>query len=341
MYLPRGLDTVVVPGVRILLHRIGRGEQGPIDSTVAGGAGHFDFRFPPDTTAVFLLSARYGGIEYFSTPVHTNPQRPDTAVALLVYDTSSTAPIGVEARHVVVPMPGPDGSRAVLELVVLRNSGALTRVSAGPTHPSWWAPLPGGSVGLEAVEGDISPDAVARRGDSIVVRAPIAPGEKQISFQYLIPGDRSSIDIPPFGVGAPVNLLIEEPSVIVSGDDLAVRDSQRIEGRTFRRFSGAVAEGGFIRVTLPHPRATGRWVLLGLVLLLALALAGASWRMWHAHQPVRDHTAALLDAIAVLDARYGARQGDTSPEEWDRYRQERARLKAALERSLAAGGPLP
>jgi hypothetical protein len=40
----------------------------------------FHFRFAADTSAIFLLSARFAGIEYFSPPVHTDPALPDTAM---------------------------------------------------------------------------------------------------------------------------------------------------------------------------------------------------------------------------------------------------------------------
>ncbi|MEO8226252.1 MAG: hypothetical protein ABI637_02425, partial [Gemmatimonadota bacterium] len=88
-----GNDTLVAPGTRVVLHRVGREEQGPVDSTLADARGRFAFRFLVDTSAVYLLSARYAGIAYFATPVHTNPQRPDTAIALIVSDTSSSAPV--------------------------------------------------------------------------------------------------------------------------------------------------------------------------------------------------------------------------------------------------------
>ena len=39
-----------VPGARVLLHRVGREEQGPIDSVRADAAGRFRFRFQPDTS---------------------------------------------------------------------------------------------------------------------------------------------------------------------------------------------------------------------------------------------------------------------------------------------------
>src|SRR5919112_5474935 len=91
-------DSAPLIGARVLLHRVGRDIQGPVDSTRADDRGRFRFRFRPDTSALYLLSVRYGGIEYFSTPVHTNPGRPDTAIRLVACDTSSTAPVAVEAR---------------------------------------------------------------------------------------------------------------------------------------------------------------------------------------------------------------------------------------------------
>ncbi len=184
---PTERDTSRVPGVRIVLHQVGRRLQGPVDSTFSDARGRFRIRFRPDTSALYLLSARYGGIEYFSPPVHTNPERPDTAMQLVVYDTSTTAPVSVAARHIVVPRPGEDGSRSVLDLIVLRNDGLRARVAPDSLHPSWSGLLPAGSVGLELGESDLSPDAVSRRGDTALVVAPIAPGEKQLALQYLLP----------------------------------------------------------------------------------------------------------------------------------------------------------
>ena len=85
-----------------MLHRIGRDVQGPIDSTLSDSRGAFHFRFSPDTAAIFLLSARFAGIEYFSPPIHTDPALPDTAMVLIVSDTSSSVPVATGSRHIVV-----------------------------------------------------------------------------------------------------------------------------------------------------------------------------------------------------------------------------------------------
>jgi hypothetical protein len=334
--LPHGSDTVTAGRVRVVLHEVGHDSQGPIDSTIADGHGRFRMRFRADTASLYLLSARYGGIEYFSTPVHTNPSRPDTAIRLMVYDTSSSAPVGVAARHIVVPRPGEDGARAVLDLVVLRNEGSLARVAGDSIKPSWSAALPAGTAGFELGESDLSPEAVTRRGDSVLVFAPIAPGDKQLTMQYLIPADRQSV-VFPMGTGGPVNLLVEESGGGISGGTIALADSQVIEGRWFHRWSGRTTVGQEVRLTLPRVGRAPRALLAGLVAALALILLLAGWRIVasRALQGEPRTPDRLLDAVAELDARYVGRQGDVPSEEWDRYQSERALLKAELEAALA------
>lgn len=338
--LPRNTDTVVAPHVRVLLHRVARESQGPLDSTTADARGRFRIRFRPDTGALYLLSARYGGIEYFSSPVHTNPARPDTAIRLLVYDTSSAAPVAVAARHIVVPRPGEDGSRTVLDLVVVRNEGVQARVAPDSTRPSWAMALPSGSVGLEVGESDVSPEAVSREGDSVLVMAPLAPGDKQLTLEYLLPGNRSAVDFP-LEAGAMVNVLVEEPAARVTGGTLALADSQQIEGRWFHRWSGRIDGGGAVHLILPRPGPGQRWLLPGLVAGLALALGLATWRVTtrRTPRPVPGRLAdpgRLLETLAALDARYLGREGEVPSEEWTRYREEREGLKAQLEAALAA-----
>jgi hypothetical protein len=336
---PRATDTVPVPRARVVLHRVGRALQGPIDSVTADAEGRFRFRFRADTSEIYLLSARYGDIEYFSPPLHTNPATPDTAVRLVVYDTSSTAPIGVEARHIVVPRAGSDGTRSVLDLIVLRNDGHLARVAPDSSRPSWRLVLPSGAGEVQVGEGDVSPDAVVRVGDTVNVLAPLAPGQKQLSLEYGVTPRRGTIDFPVGPGGVPVNLLVEERDAKVSGGSLALADSQSIEGRRFRRYTGAVPAGGAVRLTLGGGAASAasRWALPGLVGAMALALAAAAWgvvRRAHAVPPPSQES--MLDAIAALDARYAGREGETAPDQWRQYAAERARLKAELDRGLAA-----
>ncbi|MGH7511290.1 MAG: hypothetical protein ACREOQ_00065, partial [Gemmatimonadales bacterium] len=278
--MPGETDTVPLAHARVVLHRVGADAQGPIDSAVADGAGRFRFRFRADTAALYLLSSRHGGIEYFSPPVHTNPARPDTAIVVQAYDTSSTAPVAVEARHIVVPRAGADGSRPVLDLIVLRNDGIRTRVAPDSAHPSWSLTLPPGAGEMQVGESELSPDAVVRQGDTVKVLAPIAPGQKQLSIEYATVPVGGRLVFPVGPAETPVNLLVEEPSARVSGGALALADTQVIEGRSFRRYTGRVPAGSVIMLQVTGGPGRASWrVLAGLVAGVALALAVAAARL--------------------------------------------------------------
>jgi hypothetical protein len=124
----------------------------------------------------------------------------------------------------------------------------------------------------------------------------------------------------------------------VAGPGLALADSQVIEGRSFRRWSGTVAAGGAVAVTFADVagQATGRTLAL-LVAPVALILAFAGWRLVRRPRAVapRGPDEALLDQIAALDARYAGREAEAEPDEWRQYETERAALKARLEQALA------
>jgi hypothetical protein len=342
---PSGGDTVPVAGVRVVLHQVGAAKQGPVDSVPSSPGGRFRFTLVRDTAALYLLSARYHGIEYFALPLDRAPERGPETVTLVVHDTSSRTPVRTSTRHVVVPRPGDDGTREVLDLVLLANPGTETRVAPDSLGASWSGPLPAGSEGLELGESDVSPDAVVRRGDSVIVSAPISPGEKQLAFQYHLPGGRRTIDLPVGSEGLALNVLLEEPGASASGPGLVEADSQAIEGRSFRRWSGDVPANAIVRIALPGAGSGSTPVIAVLVTVLALALLLAAWRILPrrataAARP-RDESDRILNEIAALDARYQGREAETPAEEWAGYVERRAALKAEAAAALARGSRGP
>jgi hypothetical protein len=191
---------------------------------------------------------------------------------------------------------------------------------------------------LELNESDFSPDAVTRRGDTVVVVAPFAPGEKQLTVQYLVPSSLTSLVIPMGQPGAKINVLAEEPKVAVSGKGIAFTDNQVLQGRSFRRWSGEAQPGSVIRVTLPGSPRNPRGLLVVLVGTMSLALGLAAWRLLGRPRGASGAPSAeLLDTLAALDVRYAGREAETPPDEWKSYVEERARLKARVEATLAAG----
>lgn len=334
-------DSTPVAGVRVVLHQVGKARQGPIDSVTTDRGGRFRFAFRSDTASLYLLSARHADIEYFSTPVPTRPERSAADMRIAVYDTSSTAPVSVEARHLVLSRPAEDGSRRVLDLIVLRNDGQRTRVAADSLRPSWTGPLPTGTLGLEVGASDVSPDAVTRQGDSLIVTAPLAPGEKQVTIEYLVPAGRQVLDLAFTQDVSMVNVLAEEKDAVVSGGTLALADSQTLQGRSFRRWTGMVPVGSSLRVTLPGRERAPEWLLAALVTVVVLVLGGAGWHLIKRPPTLPASSDELLNAVAALDARYLDREAETSADEWRFYQAERARLMGLCETALAAKGPSP
>ena len=332
-----------VPLARVVLHRVGRNEQGPVDSTLADARGRFAFRFLADTTAIYLLSARHDGVTYFASPVHTNPERPDTAIQLVVADTSSRGRVTIAARHIVISAPDEHDARAVVEVIILHNDGPAALVAADSTRPTVAVRVPGAATGVTPGEGDFSAAAVRRVGDSVGIFGPVAPGDKQLVIQYALPGD---IGRAGFAFDQPVplvNLMLEEKAARVLGGLVAQPDSETIQGRGFSRWQGPMGAGSVLVVRLPRTLRLGGSALAVLVAALALALAGVSWRVFRpAPRTVPADTAAtLVDAIARLDAQHATRTPPPDAADQAAYDAERDRLKTRLLSELARQGDVP
>lgn len=329
-------DTITITAAKVMLHRIARDRQGPIDSILTDKQGRFQFRFTADTTAVFLVSAGWDGIEYFSSPLHTEPSLPDTGLVLVVSDTSSTTHVATVSRHLVVSRPGADGLRPALEIVVISNAGPATRIAPDTLRPSWAVPLPKNVAGFTAGSGDFSSEALTTRNDSVLVFAPIAPGEKQLLYTYAIPPNPGTVSIPIGDSIATFTILLEEMDLKVRGG-LASVDSQIIEGRTFRKWEGKVAAGGTITINFPGNQTA--WVIPALVGGIALVLIGFAIVALRRKPATTVATPSLIDQLARLDARYAGKESSTPPAEWESYQRERARLKAELQVELARSEP--
>ena len=270
-----GSDTVAAGQVQVVLHRVGTAGQGPLDTVVTDPAGRFGFRFAADTASVFLLSARYAGIEYFSRPVSGDPVRADTSVVLIVADTSSEQPVAVRQRTLLVSRPDESGTRVVIDWLVLSNRGPLTRVAPDSVRPAWGGPLPEPAQNVEVADSRLSQfaaEAVSFRRDSALIFAPLSPGDKELMLQYRIPGTLREFVVPA-AVSDSVFVLLEEPGARVSLPALILADSQMIEGRAFHRWAGPMGGAGTIEILLAGPRFSQQQILVLLVALLGAGFA--------------------------------------------------------------------
>lgn len=334
-------DTVPLAGVHVVLHRVGRDFQGPVDSTRSRSDGSFRFDFIADTAAVYILSASYAGVQYFSPPVHTNPERPDTAIGIVVSDTSTAARIDVASRHIVVGAPRADGTRQVIDLVGLENPGWLTRVAGHAQRPTWFTPLSDVVIGFDVGASDFSSEAVFFSNGRVEVFGPIAPGDKELLLKYLIPATAGSLVFVFADTAREFSLLIADAGPRVSGPVLEAPEPQVISGQAFRTWRGRPTPADTITIAFPGavPRSAAP-LLAMLVGVMGLALIATAWRVRQGHAKVvveEEPVEVLVRRLALLDSRYRGREADVPATEWTAYQEGRHALKARLTRALAIG----
>jgi hypothetical protein len=338
----RGADTTALAGVVVVSHRIGLKAQGPLDSMRTDGRGAFRFRIArPDSSSMYVVSTRYAGIGYFSQPYSSAERAGSDTIRLAVYDTATTgAPLHVGVRHLVISAPGADGSRDVLDIVQVANPGETTRVPRDSVMPTWRMRLPRGIVSFQVGEGDVPTSAVARAGDSLLVHAPFPPGLKQVVVTYTVPRGLGTLRVPIDQPAERFELLVEDSSATAGGAALTAASPLTIQGRRFRRFSGASLGAGQTAEITFGGRSGRNLAWLAIVASAALLSAGG-WiasRRRGAPAPApkaEPDDEAVLRQIVALDERYEARQAETPPAEWAEYQAKRAALKARLAGRLA------
>ncbi|HXV89776.1 MAG TPA: hypothetical protein VD707_00310 [Gemmatimonadales bacterium] len=271
-----------VAGRWAVLHRVTAQGGAPIDSIRTDRDGRFRFRLAaPDTAAVYLASTEWHGVGYFTAPVRLIGRPADTLETLVVWDTSSTGPPIRLVRRLttIARLDNADGTFDVLEVFHIENRGVTARVSDDTARPVWSVTIPRAAIQFQAREGDVSPDAVVRRGDQVGVHGTIAPGGiRQVSVTYALPRDLRTVEVPVDQPTGQVDLLIEGDGADVTGPTITALDPDSIEGRVFRRFAtGALDTGAVLTVTLPAARAGVQRILPFVVAALVLAFAGGAW----------------------------------------------------------------
>ena len=343
----RGADSVPLPGIRIVAHRVGTDHQGPVDSLKSDAGGRFSFTVArPDTGAMYVVSTLYAGIGYFSAPYSPGARAGADSILLAVFDTSSTgSPLDVAVRHLVVSAADRDGSRDVLDIVQVANPGTATLVPRD-SAPTWRMLLPHGIESFRVGEGEVPSEAVRRVGDSLLVRAPFPPGIKQVVVMYVVPQGMPTLRVPIDQPTAKLEVLVEDSLANASGAALAAANPLQLQGRTFRHFSSTrVVRGESAEISFGAPGG-GRNLAWVAIVLSALLLASGGYlasrrRAGAGAAPQAAAVAAgadqdaLVRQIVALDERYASRQAETPPEEWAAYQTRRAAIKAQLAGRLA------
>lgn len=282
-------DTVPLADTWVVLHSVTRESGGPVDSVRSDAHGRYRLTLQaPDTAVVYVVSAWYDSIAYFSLPLNVIGRPAVHVEDLITFATTINAPpITLARRLATVASANASGTREVLEILELQNAGSTTRVAKDTVVPTWAGRVPAGVGQLRGGQGDISPDAMVFRNDSVFVLGPIPPGPiKQLSYAYSLPEDMRTFVIPIDQATADVNLLIEDTTAVVSGAKLDTLGVQELEQRRFAAYrAGPLKAGERIEIQLPAGKFRAQRLLPYIIAVLAagmvLALVWALRRKPH------------------------------------------------------------
>ena len=276
-------DSLALSGREVMLHQV-QGQNGTIiESTQTNRIGGYGFVVEsPDTSALYFVSVEHHDIGYLSPMLTLGLGSSDTVPSIVVYDTSyANPPIVLYERHLIVRGEDLDGTRQIIELLTLGNGGRFTRIAADTANPGWQGLLPGGASQMVVGESEVGAGAVYMRTGRIAVAAPIPPGEKQLLFSYIVPGEDGSLQIPVDQPTGRLTISFEDTSAMADGGGLVLYGVEHVGGAMFKRYdAGNVAAGTVIAVHFQTALLTVARLEILVVVAAVLVLAGTlAWWM--------------------------------------------------------------
>ncbi len=342
----------------VTLHRVGRDAAGPVDSTRTDATGRYRFRWTTQgaAEAVYFASVSWDGIAYFTSPLREAVTSGDAAEISVFDTTTSTFPLTVRGRHLIVSGADTNNVRTIIEVFELSNDSVKALVASEDDNavPTWSIAVPAGAADVRASDGDIAPDAFTFAPGRVSVFAPIAPGLKQLSFSYKLPTARFPVTFVAEHGAVVFEILLEEAQGGIKGGGFSAVEAVNLEGRRFRRYLAQdVNPNASFEVDLPSSNTNLRnyyisalLAAIGFMMLLVLLRAmqrrttSSSAGTLGARQqqsgmrvdvPLAER---LAQEIAALDATY-ALQDSHSEDVQFAYDRRRAELVEALSESLA------
>ncbi|MEP6508570.1 MAG: hypothetical protein ABJC63_10125 [Gemmatimonadales bacterium] len=282
---PGKATMLPVPGVWVMLHRVGTDHAAPLDSMRSDVTGHyvFDFRRTGEPGAIYFVSASYGGVAYFTPPLQHSKVVGEEAEVSVFDTTSAPVPVSVRGHHVIVSTVSVNGQRSVTEVFELANDSSVTRVVSSDGGAVWSAILPKGANSFQVTQGDVPAVAVKFTDGRALVYAPIAPGLKQVALTYSVPAQNFPMSIPVEKETQIFEVLIEDEKGTVTAPKIKEVSPVALEKRNFRRFIGAdLPTNSVVVIALPvvekradiDPRfMVALTVLIGGAMVFALARA--------------------------------------------------------------------
>jgi len=276
-----GRDTVPLANAWVVLHRVTREGGGPLDSVRTDLRGRYRIQLRvEDTTGVHVVSAWYDSLAYFSLPLNVVGRPAVHVEDLVAYPTTvNQPPIRLARRLITIAKPGQDGMREVLEILELENTGYTTRITKDTLVPTWAGRVPEVAGQFQGGQGDISPEAIVFRNDSVLVLGPIPPGPpKQLSYGYSLPASARKLVLTIDQPTVDVNLLVEDTASVVTAPPPGIESLgvQEIEQRRFAAYrAGPLAPGDEVEISLPRGAFRAQMVLPYVIAVVAMVMVAA------------------------------------------------------------------
>jgi hypothetical protein len=306
------------------------------------------FENAPDVEGrVYLLSATYNGIEFFSDVIHSNQPEEFQNQIVRVYESSSDiSQLRADRLHLFFEFLKPDVVQ-VVQMYVLNNPTNYLLTAEKPGVPVISFPLPEGASSLEFQDGKLGERFILTDtgfGDT----QGIPPGSgTQILFAYDLPYKTD------LHMLLKVPLLVESSNIMLPSQGVTIKSNQlqdmgikQIQGTDWRIYaSDMILTGTELDILLsgkPKLAETAEteqsmnltigFIALGLALVITSVL-GLRWKAFRKSvspaeiAPTLDGAGldAGLDAIIALDDLYQAGQIPRSA-----YEERRIELKERL-----------
>ena len=268
-----GQDTVPLANAWVVLHAVTRETGGPIDSVRSDARGRYRLLLRrPDSTSVYVISAWYDSLAYFSLPLNVIGRPAVHVEDIMTFNTSASGPpLRLVRRLATVAQAREDGTREILEILEIENPGVTTRVAKDSLAPTWAGQVPKGAGQFRGGQGDISPEAMVFRNDSVYVLGPIPPGPvKQLSYGYALRAGTRTLTIPIDQPTTELNLLVEDTAAAVRAPKLESLGVEEIESRRFAAYrAGPLTAGDRVEIDLPSTGFRAQTLLPYVIALLA------------------------------------------------------------------------
>jgi hypothetical protein len=329
----------------VILHRYRNNQEDTAFQlrTVAAKDGRFSFTNLEENPAyVYQPMTRYGGVEYWGTPVHFTQQEKTKETILTIYEpTDSDSTLSVMIHHIFI-QPA-EGFLRIQEVLVLENSGDRSYVGQ-----------PAGEQKFRTVSYQLPPEASDLRIESGLMSCcilpeeggfydtmPVLPGKKEIVFSYFVDTpDKEYTLIKPITLKTTtLDILVGDPNLTVAGDRIV---EMPVEQARFRRFVATHYQPGEVlklQITglsgKPLDVSTLLMVSFGLILLAVLAIVSLKLRNRKSEPEERAQLARtapsgepepdLITKLAELDIAFEANKLDE-----EQYRRQREELMNRL-----------